>query len=276
VYQQINWFVNRTDKEISGLGTVEIIDGVPIVTDVYMLKQECTGASTDIDQDAMMDLILHAHKKGKVLNYWWHSHADMGVFWSGTDTATIKQFGGNGVLYSTVFNRKGNLLSSYYQACTKDFPQVYIENFPTSIGSPLRKQEEEVLENLFKQYVTDRTPIMSNFFNKKITYLGDDVDDDLLYPEPQRVGTYIEEFADQEPTQPENILIRQYLINEYGEKGIENATAHYQYYYGAGVPTWEELHDHIELQDVVATKYIETVVPKRRGRPTKKTKKGRK
>jgi hypothetical protein len=57
----------------------------------------------------MVDCILKGIDTSK-LKLWWHSHANMGVFWSTTDENTIKLFD-NGWMISLVGNKKGEILS---------------------------------------------------------------------------------------------------------------------------------------------------------------------
>jgi hypothetical protein len=100
--------------EISGLGEVEVKDGEIRVVDTCLLKQECGGATTDIDPDDLAKWNLEMIQAGKDTQrwrLWWHSHADMGVFFSGTDSTCAKDllncFGD--FVVSVVVNRKGEV-----------------------------------------------------------------------------------------------------------------------------------------------------------------------
>ena len=105
-----NW-VKICPKEISGLGTVEVLpDGTLMIDQVYLLKQECTASDTELDSFAITELMgsLPQDKREK-LRFWWHSHVNMDVFWSGTDLSaiqtlrsTVKDF-----LISIVYNKRG-------------------------------------------------------------------------------------------------------------------------------------------------------------------------
>ncbi len=102
-----NW-VDLCSKEISGLGTIEIREDSIYVDQVYLLDQEVTGADTDIDSVAIAKLLGNLPKSSKNrLRFWWHSHVNMGVFWSGTDETCIKALRGEGFILSIVFNKKG-------------------------------------------------------------------------------------------------------------------------------------------------------------------------
>jgi hypothetical protein len=118
-FAKIDHWVQSSNFEVSGFGNVvaeKADNGRTIfrVTDAYLLKQENTPAHTEIDADAMSDLLFEHHKSGVVgePNLWWHSHVKMAVFWSGEDLTTIRQIGGNGWVLATVFNQKGEMRSA--------------------------------------------------------------------------------------------------------------------------------------------------------------------
>lgn len=134
VHAEIMYHVHKSDVEVSGLGRVERTStGALVVTKVYLLEQENSSATTDITEDAISKLMYETREDKGDLNFWWHSHVNMDTFWSGTDMSTIEQFGKNGYLLSTVFNKKGSHRTSYYQGNASDFlPSFFIDEIPTS------------------------------------------------------------------------------------------------------------------------------------------------
>ena len=87
--KKIQYYADAADGEVSGFGILEKdAEGRYIVTEVFLLEQECTGADTEIDPEALSKLMVDLMQAGKdpgKLKFWWHSHVNMGVFWSGTD-----------------------------------------------------------------------------------------------------------------------------------------------------------------------------------------------
>lgn len=87
--RKIQYWADAADGEVSGLGIVEEQeDGNMLVTEAFILEQECTAADTELDPEAISKLMTDIIKDGKdpgKLKFWWHSHVNMGVFWSGTD-----------------------------------------------------------------------------------------------------------------------------------------------------------------------------------------------
>ena len=69
-------------------------DGDIIVSSPEILKQEVTGSTTIMDKMSIADYyVKSAQAHGTDIRFiWWHSHADMGAFWSGTDTETMKEY----------------------------------------------------------------------------------------------------------------------------------------------------------------------------------------
>ena len=102
-------YVEACPMEVGGLGTVEQVGQLLIVRDVFLLEQEVSPVSTVLDQAAVVKFLTDWTRSGNdpsIIRFWWHSHADMDVFWSETDMATIRQFTQGNWLLSLVGNRK--------------------------------------------------------------------------------------------------------------------------------------------------------------------------
>ena len=85
-----SWFGDR--EAVSDGVTVENV-GALEVYDVKIFPQTVSFAHTSLDQGAMAKFLHEAiRRKEKVQDYrvWWHSHASMEAFFSGTDTNTIE------------------------------------------------------------------------------------------------------------------------------------------------------------------------------------------
>lgn len=101
--RKIQAYANNCDKEISGFG-LRPRNGV-FSELVPLLPQVCTGVETEMP-DSTMHNLAHSKYSARV-NLWWHSHVDMGCFWSGQDEQAIRTLGiGIDMLYSIVVNRK--------------------------------------------------------------------------------------------------------------------------------------------------------------------------
>lgn len=115
-YQKMRYYVSLCEDEISGLGKIEEQNGKLVVTDVQIFKQVVSGAHSDLDDDALAEFLFEKTKNGDDLakwRLWWHSHAKMNVFFSGTDTNTIDTSTEFPWLISVVTNHKNEILARY-------------------------------------------------------------------------------------------------------------------------------------------------------------------
>lgn len=98
-YRKLLAYVDLVDDEVSGFADVKFDQEKKafVVGEIYLMEQEVSGASTDIEEEDVSDFILQMAKKGKrqLPRLWWHSHANMGTFWSGTDEDTIEKLKNN-------------------------------------------------------------------------------------------------------------------------------------------------------------------------------------
>lgn len=142
VYQKILHWVDKSQVEISGLGKVVMEDGVFVVKSASLAKQVNTGTHTEMAGPAVAKMMYELRDEPGHLNFWWHSHCDMEVFWSGEDMATIYQIGDQGWCLATVFNHKHEYRAAYYQKGTSFMPNIFVDEMNVTI-------EERV--NYFKE-----------------------------------------------------------------------------------------------------------------------------
>lgn len=158
VFEKIMYWVQKGgNHECSGLGVTEIRGSDLCVTDVCMVKQSNGGASTDMDPEGINKAMFLFRDHPGTLNYWWHSHADMGVFWSSTDTATIAQISQEGMCVASVFNKKREHRSAV--ASNSPFPffmdqiELSIDPFRITAAQQLswdKEYTDNVSENRFR------------------------------------------------------------------------------------------------------------------------------
>lgn len=111
--KRITYYTEAADGEVSGLGTIKKDEkGLLIIDKVFLLDQECSGADTEIKPEAihnlMYDLIKIGDDPGRI-KFWWHSHDNMNVFWSGTDHECVEGLS-NEFAASLVVNKHGDRL----------------------------------------------------------------------------------------------------------------------------------------------------------------------
>ncbi len=153
-WEKIMQFTTLATGEISGLGKVEKIDGHLTVTDVEIFEQTTSGAHSTIPTEALakfQDDIVRAGGSMKNYTLWWHSHAHMAVFFSGTDTNTIDGSTEFPYLVSLVVNKKGEFKARLdihhpVHLCADNIDVEILEEDDDEDITAARKTLEELVE----------------------------------------------------------------------------------------------------------------------------------
>jgi len=131
----INYAKAAYDTMSSEIGGMSVCykdkDGDWIVTDPVIIKQEVTGGTCDLDKEELAHYYCKAAKKHAKKEFrfcWWHSHHNMGVFWSSTDIKGINEYSDGDLSFALVVNLKRENL------------------FRTSIWSPVIMHEDTTLQ----------------------------------------------------------------------------------------------------------------------------------
>lgn len=81
--------------EISGFGSltekVEGFNTILYVDDVWLMEQNCGQGHSTISTAGIFKFMDRQVAPDQNVRFWWHSHADFGLFWSGIDQATQYQ-----------------------------------------------------------------------------------------------------------------------------------------------------------------------------------------
>jgi proteasome lid subunit RPN8/RPN11 len=137
VYEKIMFWVEKCPVEISGFGKVKFIDGYPTIISAYLVEQVNSSAETEIDAEALAKLMYETREEEGLLNFWWHSHVNMAVNWSGTDYTAMNQLGSNGWILATVFNKKHDQRTAIYQKGDDFHPPIFINDIDLEIIKPI-------------------------------------------------------------------------------------------------------------------------------------------
>lgn len=133
IYDQIQFFVDKSTIECSGLGKVIVTPQGYEVTEVTLLEQENTATHTEINPAAVTKAMYNLRNSPGGVYFWWHSHVNMGVFWSGTDVATIEEIGANGLCVAVVFNKKREKRGAVWLKGHDLSPSLYFDDIPVVI-----------------------------------------------------------------------------------------------------------------------------------------------
>ena len=163
---KIKHMVSAVKTEIGALISGHItIDGDVYVSDVYMTKQIVTSGAIDFDQDSCNAAVLKAMMNDEMLIGWVHSHADMGVFWSTTDTDTIDKlinFAGT-FICSIVSNHKLEALGRIDYISTSVFGerQEIINNVPIMVDYDYPEDVKAAFQADIDEYVKEKPAYVS-------------------------------------------------------------------------------------------------------------------
>lgn len=157
---KLKYYIECINFEISGIGLVEKREGgILYVPDIFLLKQEVSGAETSLDSQAVAEFInekiLDPDFPIEKIKLWWHSHVNMGTFWSGTDVATIDRLDTEDPeenwWISIVGNKSGSRLArvDVYQP-----HRMFTNNIPVEVEEDLSLKEDIIKEIQEKVTVT--------------------------------------------------------------------------------------------------------------------------
>lgn len=158
VYQKIMHWINKSDYEVSGLGKITYKDGTITVIDAILLPQKNGRTHTDIEGDVVGKAMFQMKDTPGDLRWWWHSHVDMAVFWSGTDTDTIAKISAGGWFVSTVFNKKHEMRSCLNMV--SPVPIGMIDNIPTQ---PIQFIDQNLIDQWDKDYEDNVENLMRSY-----------------------------------------------------------------------------------------------------------------
>ena len=129
IYTELMYYAWKVDAEVGGLGRLSFDkkENDIFIEEIYLLDQEvhqteCTLSAKGIA--LLYEELIEKNEAEKIgdINLWWHSHKNMGAFFSGQDKETTLDWSG-GYLVSLVINRDGTM-----KACLMSRTPVTIVN----------------------------------------------------------------------------------------------------------------------------------------------------
>lgn len=168
--QKLHIWAGLATGEVSGFGTIEELKTKTgqiwaiKVKDVFLAEQECTSASTEIEAEDLARLVNKLEEQGlkpEDLRLWFHSHGNMGVFWSATDDKNCDALSRECNLLSIVVNKAGEMLARY--DISEPFRMTMdklVMTLDTDFGDEFQKMCEEEFKGKIKpkSYLLSPTP----------------------------------------------------------------------------------------------------------------------
>lgn len=99
IWQQMRGYCLASHpNEVTGIGTISLIDGNLIVDQIFIPQQVANPGYCESDKGALNEIIFNVVKDNPAragkLRFRWHSHAGGSVFWSATDEKDIDDWQG--------------------------------------------------------------------------------------------------------------------------------------------------------------------------------------
>ena len=125
--------ISHCQKEVGWVGLVERHGKNNfLITDIFVPSQEVTGATTNIDPNALIELVDQLTRDGldpDKLRYWGHSHVTMDVTPSVTDERQVQEYvesiGDNDFFIRGIYNKQGNSKVDVYIKHSEDMGWIH-------------------------------------------------------------------------------------------------------------------------------------------------------
>ncbi len=160
-YKKIVYLVEIAGKEVGWLGKVKELGNYRFVIDeIYLFEQEVTSAQTEMDAEGLAKWFGENIDIANEIKFWGHSHVNMTVGPSSTDTDQMQQFIKNGSEYFImgIFNKRGEQRFDIY---TKHWVASHV---PFAVWIPDNEELRKEMEIEFKEKVSE--PVY-NYWNKR-------------------------------------------------------------------------------------------------------------
>src|SRR3990167_8620510 len=176
-WEKINAYIHGVDGEISGLGRATLEGSDVVVSDVFIWKQTCTGASSEVEgnahseNEAMVELIRElviAKIPVSELCVLWHSHHTMQAFFSSTDVQTLDEWVTDRFIVAVVGNVAGDFKAMIRVPAKTAFGSrdVVFKDVAVNFQRTSNTELEEEIERNIKEKVSFPKPKQIGFHDR--------------------------------------------------------------------------------------------------------------
>lgn len=132
-YQKMMAYVDLCVGEVTGFFDIDwdVDKEAFVVGEVYLIKQEAGAADVEMDEDSIAEFMEEMISNGaeQLPRGWWHSHVNMGAFFSGTDDNTINNdFLNDSFTISLVVNKQRQMKASLVVFNLRQPERPYLDN----------------------------------------------------------------------------------------------------------------------------------------------------
>jgi hypothetical protein len=215
--EKMGYYVKNCAKEIGWLGTVERIENIFVIHDVFLFHQEVNAATCEISPASMADFITEqiianpeiGMEIANSLKLWGHSHVNMGVSPSGQDEQQARKFkDGNEYFIRVIANKSGEMefaLFDFLRGITfSDVKWAVYNSYSVELEEAIKTEiAEKVKEKTYTtvkstSYVNGRQWHGNSYYDDYDTYDNKEWDDKHnCWVEKKTTGTVNEKKEDE-------------------------------------------------------------------------------
>lgn len=178
-YRKIMAFTKLAKGEVTGMFEVEYDqdENIFLMKRSYLIKQEAHSAEVEMEGDDLAEFnyqYLSDNPTSKILpRGWWHSHANMDVFFSSTDHATLNNFKNNSYIVGLVVNKKRQM-----KGILKSFEPFQFEVDDLEVAVQLVHEEipDELEQEFLEKVDESKRSIVTYASNNYTSYKKDYTD----------------------------------------------------------------------------------------------------
>lgn len=151
-WRKLQYFLQLSTHEISGFGRVTDYDSNFLVDEIYLINQTVSSVHTQMSAIEIGKFVSQLAAYGgdiSNLKLWWHSHVNMGLFWSPDDEKTMADLTRQ-YYFGLVGLKNGKVLARLDIAR----PRTSIDNIPVSVIEEVDESLQEKCRQEIKEKVT--------------------------------------------------------------------------------------------------------------------------
>ncbi len=165
-YLKMVRYARAVESEISGLADcTRNAQGNFRVGEVYLLKQEVSGAAVDLVEESVHKFLAEQIQKGitRMPRLWWHSHYNFKTFFSGTDEDTIQRLRTDTFIVAICVNQGGEMSA---KAIISGRKERVIDPLPIRITPPLPSftPTAEIIKEVAEKVETRKWPNFGKYW----------------------------------------------------------------------------------------------------------------
>lgn len=191
-FHKMEYYVSLSTNEISWLGTVQKLGENFVISDVYLVEQQVSLATTEMTKDGIVELGLELLSSGGIdlcssLKFWGHSHCLGPTSPSGQDESQMTTFltdlsGTDSYFIRAIVNKHGRMQFTLYL----DGGSIVVNDAEWSLYYQVEDGLKDVVESEIAQKVSKMVPTFTGYGKNYLGYNPGDFYDNSIYTPPKK------------------------------------------------------------------------------------------